>query len=138
MAKSFFLSLISLLAAALSTPASAQATAATPGCPARYEIMTGNLCIHATTGDIVFAATAAGPSFTSADCRKGYDYMVDNLCIHPKSGDVVFVNERPTFATASCRVGYEFLVNGLCFNRVSGDIVFSEVQSGTSLAAVLK
>ncbi len=138
MAKSFFLSLIPLVAAALSTPASAQASAAAPVCPARYEIMTGNLCIHVSTGDVVFAATAGGPSYTSADCRKGYEHMVDNLCIHPTSGDVVFVNERPTLATASCRAGYEFLVNGLCFNRVSGDIVFSEVKSGTSLAALRK
>ena len=138
MSKSVAFSLISLAAAVLSTPASAQATAPAPVCPARYEIMTGNLCIHKTSGDVVFAVTASGPAYTSADCRKGYELMIDNLCIHPKSGDVVFVNERPTLATASCRAGYEFLVNGLCFNRASGDIVFSEVKSGISLAAVQK
>lgn len=65
MAKSFFLSLIPPVAAALSTPASAQASAAAPVCPARYEIMTGNLCIH-----VVFAATAGGPSYTSAIAAK--------------------------------------------------------------------
>lgn len=138
MSKSFTSLLISLAAIALSTPASAQATAGAPVCPARYEIMTGNLCIHATSGDVVFAEAAAGPAYTSADCRKGYEHMVNNLCIHPKSGDVVFVNERPIYATASCRVGYEFLVNGLCFHRASGDIVFSEVKSGISLAEVKK
>jgi hypothetical protein len=138
MAKTFFLSLVPLATVALSAPASAQTTATAPICPARYEIMTGNLCIHVTTGDVVFAAAPGRPAYTSADCRKGYEHMVDNLCIHPKSGDVVFANERPTFATTSCRAGYEFLVNGLCFNRTSGDIVFSEVQSGALPAAVKK
>lgn len=130
------LTIIALAAAGLSTPAAAQSAGPATVCPARYELLTGNLCIQPSNGDVVFAAAPAATVYTSADCRRGYEYMIDNLCIHPKWGDVVFVNDRPTFAAASCRAGYEFLINGLCFNRASGDIVFSEVKTGTTLAAV--
>lgn len=138
MLKSITLSIAVLASIGLTPSASAQSSAATLACPANYDVMSGNLCVHSASGDVVFATGPAVITYTSADCRKGYEHMSGNLCIHPKWGDVVFANERPTFAAASCRGGYEFLVNGLCLNRASGDIVFSDVKTGTTLAAVQK